>query len=399
MKYTPILFFLLCSFNLIAQFCTDDDRFTEIDYFQDNQIDTLLNIEYARAPDFQDSLNILRMDIYMPSLAADPLEQRPFVLQMFGGGFVAGNKIMMRGDCMELARKGFVCAAIDYRLGDVAGGRAIYRAQQDAHAAMRWIVANADTYGINTNWLFAGGQSAGAIAAGYLHYSSQEDWDTTVPSMADSLGNIDVSGNDLTTTFDLKGIIMNWGAVRIDHVSPSEMVPMIAFHGDEDPIVPVDSSALGSGGSRWLHNALVQNEICSDLTIAPGAGHSPPVLFPPGFRMPKASCFFKRLFCAECNSVYVEENIPANCATTVSASNDLNQGSILRVFPNPSTNEISIVTEPSFKGSFEIYNILGTFIIKSTEQIINVNTLQPGPYILLKRHSNGRLESIPFIKN
>ena len=182
-----------------AQYCTNNNRFTEVEFFQDSQIDTILNLEYARANDFQDSLNSLLLDIYMPKLVEDSLQKRPIALQMFGGSFVAGDKRQMRGDCIELAKKGFVCASINYRLGDVP--RAIYRAQQDAHAAMRWIVANADTYGIDTSWLFVGGISAGAITAGYLQYTSQEDWNREEPGFIDLLGRIDTSGNDLTSTF------------------------------------------------------------------------------------------------------------------------------------------------------------------------------------------------------
>jgi len=109
---------------------------------------------------------------------------------------------------------------------------------------------------------------------------------------------------------------MNWGSVRIDDVAAEELIPMIAFHGEDDPIVPIDEDGLGlgSGGSRWLHEQLVANGVCSDLTVAPGAGHSPPVLFPPSFRMPKASCFFKSLFCDSCSTVYAEENVQANCS-------------------------------------------------------------------------------------
>lgn len=297
-----------------STFCTDDNRFTEVDYFQDSKIEVIEDLEYAEALDYEGVLTTLLLDIYMPDPSIDPLDKRPFVLQMFGGGFVAGDKSLMRGDCMALARKGFVCASINYRLGDLPEGRAIYRAQQDAHAAMRWIVANADTYRIDTNWLFAGGQSAGAITAGNLHYSGQEDWNSENPSLVDLLGPLDTSGNDLTSTFNIRGLFMSWGAVRIADVSPAEMIPMIAFHGEEDPIVNIDSTPFGSGGSRWLHNNLAENNVCSDLTVAPGAGHSPPVLFPPNFRMSKASCFSKSLFCQECETVYVEEVIEANCS-------------------------------------------------------------------------------------
>lgn len=298
-----------------STFCTEDARFSEVDFFQASEIDSILNLEYAQAYNHEGELETLLLDIYMPKFSEDSLEKRPFVLQMFGGGFVVGDKVIMRPDCMALAKKGFVCASINYRLGGLAEGRAIYRAQQDAHAAMRWIVANAETYRIDTEWLFAGGQSAGAIAAAYLHYASQEDWNAVDPSMIDTLGSVNTSGNDLRNTFALKGLIMNWGFLRTEDVSPAEMIPMIAFHGEDDPIVNIDSTALGTGGSRWLHQELVENNVCSDLTVAPGAGHSPPDLISPEFRMSKASCFFKSLFCEDCNSVYAEEKIEANCSS------------------------------------------------------------------------------------
>jgi acetyl esterase/lipase len=382
MKNAIILLLIILSVGAKAQLCTDDDRFTEVNYFQDSQIDTLLDLEYAQAYDFQDSLIVLLLDIYMPKLSEDSLAKRPFVLQMFGGGFVAGNKTLMRGDCMELTRKGFVCASINYRLGDVQGGRAIYRAQQDAHAAMRWIVANADTYGIDTSWMFVGGQSAGAIAAAYLQYANQEDWNTVDPTIMDALGSLDASGNDLTTTFNIKSIIMNWGAVRMDDVAPSEMIPMIAFHGDEDPIVPIDSTPLGSGGSRWLHNQLVANEVCSDLTVAPGAGHSPPVLFPPVFRMSKASCFFKSLFCEDCNSVYVEENVPAGCSSISTSTTSMHSTREIHIFPNPFQDEIQIL---GLSGNeyFVLRNLAGQCISAGNSiPLLNLGLLNKGMYML-----------------
>ena len=209
----------------IVSLCTIDNRFTEVDYFQESQLNEILDVEYAQALDYQGNLDVLLLDIYMPKQSEDTIDKRPFVLQMFGGGFVTGDKVMMRVDCVELAKKGFVCASINYRLGDVQEGRAIYRAHQDAHAAMRWIVDNADIYGVDTNWLFAGGQSAGAIVANYLNYASQDDWNIASPGIEDQLGAIGTSGNNLTTTFDLKGLIINWGSLRIDDVSPSEMIP------------------------------------------------------------------------------------------------------------------------------------------------------------------------------
>lgn len=68
--------------------------------------------------------------------------------------------------CQEFAKRG--AATINYRLGRDQSNKddqivASYRAQQDAIAAMRFIVNNANIARIDTNWLFIGGSSAGAV--------------------------------------------------------------------------------------------------------------------------------------------------------------------------------------------------------------------------------------------
>ena len=74
-----------------------------------------------------------------------------------GGGFSSGDK--QSGDikdlCIHLDRRGFVCATVNYRLGynftEYGQYKARYRAIQDGHAAMRYIVNNANTVRIDTS--------------------------------------------------------------------------------------------------------------------------------------------------------------------------------------------------------------------------------------------------------
>jgi acetyl esterase/lipase len=74
----------------------------------------------------------LYMDIFQPT--GDTLSQRPLVIIAFGGGFLSGSKDhwSIRLLCQNLAKRGYVTAAIDYRLGmnifdsDLAN-RAVYR--------------------------------------------------------------------------------------------------------------------------------------------------------------------------------------------------------------------------------------------------------------------------------
>ena len=105
----------------------------------------------------------LHMDIYQPK--DDTEKKRPVVLVMHGGAFAAGSKNDYDQHsvtyCDSLAARGFVTAAVEYRLGITAViknkaltvdsldfSRTVYRGIQDVRAAVRYIRANADELGI-----------------------------------------------------------------------------------------------------------------------------------------------------------------------------------------------------------------------------------------------------------
>lgn len=341
MKYSTILLFLILSAGAKAQFCTSDNRFTEVDYFSSAQIDSVTNLTYASFSDNEGNQQDLLIDFYFPSSIEDSLPKRPFILLLHGGGFFVGNKGLMRDKCYEFAKKGFVAATMNYRLGNFQAGNARYRAQQDAHSAMRFVVGQADALRIDTTWLFIGGRSSGSMAALGLAYLDQNDWSTIDSSSVSNLGLLDTFGNNLNHEFSIKGVFNNWGNVDSAGISPSDNIPMIAFHGENDPIINIDTSQLG-WGSRALHTFFSEQGICSDLTVDPNGGHG---VYdnPEGakFRVRKTSCFFKSIFCEECSSVYVEEAIPADCSTAITSAVDISSESKIQVFPNPFDNEIN----------------------------------------------------------
>jgi hypothetical protein len=78
-----------------------------------------------------------------------------------GGAFLLGNKNHddMMAFCTEFARKGYVTASINYRLGmNVASAmsatRAVYRGLQDGRSAVRFFRKNAAKYGIDANKVY-----------------------------------------------------------------------------------------------------------------------------------------------------------------------------------------------------------------------------------------------------
>ena len=52
MKYFILFTISFLSASVTAQFCTNDNRFTEVDFLEDSQIESILDLEYAQAFDY-----------------------------------------------------------------------------------------------------------------------------------------------------------------------------------------------------------------------------------------------------------------------------------------------------------------------------------------------------------
>ncbi len=287
MKHTlTLLLIQLFALSAQAQLCTNDSRFTNEPFFTDAQISSQLNITYANAVDWQGNTVPLKLDVHFPTLSVDTLPLRPLILMVHGGGLISGDKINYTRVCKEFAKRGFVAVTINYRLGlncftdTISEEKAKYRAQQDIHAAFRFVSANAAQLRVDTSWMFIGGGSAGSVASLGVVYLSQSEWNAFTPYLQTLLGNLNNSGNNLTNSFTIKGIFNDWGAMLKESIQPSEMLPMVSFHGDADSTVVIDS-AFGGGcihleksyGSRAMHNLLIENGVCSDLSVKIGGGH------------------------------------------------------------------------------------------------------------------------------
>lgn len=188
----------------------------------------------------------LHLDLFRPK--NDTLKKHPLVMLIHGGAFYFGSKDdkAITQWCQHLASEGYVTASINYRIGFLPTmasiGRAGYRAVQDAHAAMRFLVAHQEEYGIDTSMLFVGGTSAGAITALNLAFMTNETRPvyTHRGFLKPELGDIGNYGNAIKTDFRIKGIADMWGGMPDTALLRGHNIPIIAFHGDADDIVPYD---------------------------------------------------------------------------------------------------------------------------------------------------------------
>ena len=96
----------------------------------------------------------LLLDLYVPPKRSAPL---PVIVWIHGGGWRGGSK-GSGGRALPMLQRGYAVVDVGYRLS----GEAIFPAQvEDCKAAVRWVRANADKYGLDPKRIGAWGSSAG----------------------------------------------------------------------------------------------------------------------------------------------------------------------------------------------------------------------------------------------
>lgn len=236
----------------------------------------------------------LDMDIYMPN---DNVKKHPLLVFIHGGAFFVGDKEAetMTKWCEHFTQIGYVTASINYRMGFTLSKKSIqkcgYEAIQDAHAAIRYLVAHADEYKIDPSYIFVGGTSAGSITALGMAFMTNA---TRPPFVFENnfdqkLGNIESSSNNLKTHFKIKALANMWGAVYdLDELN-GHNIPVISFHGTEDNLVPFDEGypfadikgKIGEKlfdkmyGSKSIHERLDSLHIHNEFHPIEGVKHAP----------------------------------------------------------------------------------------------------------------------------
>ena len=210
-------------------------------------VDSLLNIKYGRAINYKNETEDLYLDIITPS-KKDTITKRPLVIFIHGGGFKNNSKTGSFSSllCTSFAKRGYVTATIDYRLGIEKGGsikdyhEALYRAQQDGKAAIRFFRRYAEKYGIDTSQIFITGSSAGSKTALAIAYMDEVE----IPIDVDQskLGSLEGESGNEGYSSKVKGVINNWGAMVDYKWIQKGDIPLFNVAGTLDKTVPFDSS-------------------------------------------------------------------------------------------------------------------------------------------------------------
>ncbi len=210
----------------------------------------------------------LRLELYEPTGPGLP-PNRPALVAIHGGSFTGGSRFssFMLAICEAMARRGWTCVSIDYRLvGDdpVVGpdftgletlialsdptlAGPIAAATEDTVAAMTWLEANAGALDIDPQRIGLAGYSAGGVLTEMTAYIA-DDGGATLPVPVRATYNIS-------------------GSVDPSITVEAGEAPMILSHGDQDTVVPVS-------GAFALRDAAVAAGIPHELIVLAGKGHT-----------------------------------------------------------------------------------------------------------------------------
>lgn len=299
-KAPAILVLLLLMYaNTFAQLCGQPGRYTERIFPQVTKYSNIVfasdvpNIGTLFVSEMLTTDISLTMNLYVPD--GDTLTKRPLVVLAYGGAFIFGTKddADINSVCDSLARRGYVTATINYRMGlnvvdPASAERAIYRSAQDFNSAIRYLKEFSGQFGIDTNKIFIGGVSAGGFAAMHMAYMDEDERPSSTYGAGGlnprpDLGCMSCTGNPYQHTTDVAGIINYWGALGdTAWIDADDALPMVFFHGENDLIVPHDEGAPFSStltlpsvyGSERISQRLDQLGVYNQLNIYPGVGHN-----------------------------------------------------------------------------------------------------------------------------
>jgi acetyl esterase/lipase len=245
----------------------------------------------------------LQLDLHLPEGVANP----PLLVWVHGGAWRQGDRASVR---TEFVRNGVATASVDYRLSPEARFPAMVH---DIKAAVRFLRARAGDYGYRSDSIAIAGDSAGAHLAALVGVSngiaelegavgSSREWSSGVQAIlayypATNLRTILAQSTPFGLDVRIPALQLLLGgqpdevpelaglASVVTHVDASDP-PLLVFHGDQDPQMPINQS-------HELQGAYEKAGLDVFFDVVHGAAHGGDAFFSPD-RSARALAFLRR---------------------------------------------------------------------------------------------------------
>ncbi len=281
----------------------------------------LQDITFARVPYWFPNFHYksLKMDMVCP-FHSEEGQKYPLIVWVCGGAWITMEKSAHLPFWIELARKGYIVASVEYRMSSTKH----FPAQiEDVKSAIRYLRAHAEEFHIDPERIAVGGESAGghlAALAGVTGAVKEFDvgenlnQSSRVQAVLDFYGpasfNLQTevqsdekepAGQEEKPEFlmgpDPVEMLLGYSpkknpkaaerAAALSYVGP-DTPPFFIIHGTADPVVPVE-------GSRALAAKLEENGCSVELVEINGAVHADPGIYQEETRE-RVADFLKRAF-------------------------------------------------------------------------------------------------------
>lgn len=446
--------------NAFSQTRYLDEVFTDVDVASDITYGVNVTV-ITGAP----TIDTLKMDVYQPN--NDVVTDRPLIIYIHTGSFLPyplnGSCTGTKTDsatvamCMSFAKRGYVAAAITYRMGwnPLAATQvertshllnAAYRGIQDARNSVRFFrdnVANGgNTYGIDDSKVVVVGQGTGGyVSYGVAHLNKMSELqllkflDTNGVSVIDTSLSGDWYGNGgvglnmpnyQSQSSDISMAINLGGALGDSSWVDAGEVPTVGFHSVNDPFAPYDfgmvivpttgenvvfvsgSKSAIRTNNRMGNNDSLMNRVWTDSYTpkadqdGSGIDNLYPIVRPSPESAPwewwlsscpndSTSLLTNPTMSPAKGMAYVDTvqgyiapriacvlNIAGGCPAMVNGVTEFSLDSDVKIFPNPSSANITIKTSRVEITGVEMYDVTGRLVFADNSLSTKFYSLERG---------------------
>ncbi|MCH2378916.1 MAG: alpha/beta hydrolase fold domain-containing protein, partial [Pedosphaera sp.] len=197
-----------------------------------------------------------------------PSDRRPAIVFFFGGGWNGGTPKQFEPHCAYLASRGMVAITAEYRVKS-RNKTTPFECVKDGKSAIRWVRANADTLGVDSKRVAAGGGSAGghvAAATGNCPGLEEEGENLKISSKPDVLVLFNPVYDNSSEGYGHDRVKPRWKEISPMHNIRKGAPPTIVFLGTKDKLIPVSTA-------QEYEKRLVAVGTRSELHLYEGAAH------------------------------------------------------------------------------------------------------------------------------